>query len=197
MPKEKKMAKRVLHSRSIQRLFPKVFGTDFKDLILIKKGSTSSVYQHPLFSTMIIGFTTDKAKINWFKENQRRLNFKLVEVKMEGSPYDEIHKYLYCFTMKKLEPLSLEETKFIQNELLSPFNKLKLHQTKKSFSNSLKLFYLAKKTTNKKIKDMLFRLKSFVDNNAVEMELIKSSFLKLPTGEIMLIDPVYSTKERI
>lgn len=191
------MAKKVLHSASIKRLYPEVFETEFKDLILIKKGGTSSVFEHPIFPTMVVGFTTDKAKIDWFEENKRRLNFKLIETKMEGSAYDEMHRYLYCFTMKRLEELSADETAMIQKEVLSPFNKLGYHPTMKSFSKNMKLFYLAKRTSNKKIKDILFRLKAFVEKNSVEMELIKSSFLKLPTGEIMLIDPVYSTKERI
>lgn len=191
------MAKKVLHSSSIKRLCPKIFGTDFENLVLIKKGSTSSVFQHPIFKSMIIGFTTDRAKIDWFEENKNRLNFKLIDTKMEGSVYDELHKHLYCFTMKKLEPLSSAEISYIQEDLLSKYNKLAFHPTMKSFSASLKLFYLAKNTADKKVKDMLFRLKKFVDNNDVEMELIKSSFLKLPSGEIMLIDPVYSTKERI
>ena len=170
---------------------------DFDSLKKLNSGSTSIVFEHPRYPTMVLGFTTDKAKIDWFKENRKKLNFELIQTEMVESIYDEIHKYLYCFKMKKLEALSPVESAYVQKEILSKYSKMDFHPIFKGFAPNMRVLSIAKQTADKKFKSMLFKLKKFLEKNSVEMELLKSSFLKTPQGDIIMIDPVYSTKERI
>ena len=196
--------KRVIHNSKLERVFP-----DFNANAVIKKGSTSVITQHPRYETMVIVYTTDLAKVNWFKEIRNKVNFKFLQEEREGSVYDELPKKIYSFSIKKMTPLDKKRQAYVNEHILSILSKNvtkeiaqyldeKTTQTRrvvKGFSPNMKFYKMAKSSTDKRLKDMMYRLKNFVENNRVETDLRLDSFMQLPNGDIVCTDPFFSTKE--
>ena len=195
---------KVIHNSKLEAIFP-----NFEPTKVIKKGSTSVITEHPRYPTMVIVYTTDIAKVNWFREIQNKVNFKFLDEKREGSVYDELPKKIYQFQIKKMTPLDKNRKDYVNEHILSILSKnvtkeiaqylsketAEVRRTVKSFSPNMKFLKMAKSSKDKRIKDMMFRLKSFFEKNRVEMDLGMDSFMQLPNGDIVCTDPFFSTKE--
>ena len=202
--------KRVIHNSKLERVFPEFDGSK-----VIKKGSTSVIMEHPRYDTMVIVYTTDKAKVDWFKEIKNKVKFKFLSEKSEGSVYDELPKKIYSFQIKKMHTLDKKRKDYINEHILSIFSvnltkdiaihlenpeKAKLRHIVKGFLPNMKFFKMAITSKDKRIKDMMFRLKNFVENNRVGTDLRLDSFMQLPRNsqgniDIVCTDPFFSTKE--
>lgn len=177
--------KRVIHNSKLLRAFK-----DFDPNKVIKKGSTSVICEHPLYDTMVVVYTTDKSKMEWFKEFKRKTKFRFIDAQPDGSVYDEESQMLYCFTIKKMEPLDEKRIEYVKEHALKPFYSIK------GFLPNMKFFKMSMEAEDKRFKYMFKKLKEFVEHNRVEVELKIDSFMKLPNGDIICTDPIYATKER-
>jgi len=197
--------KRVIHNSKLERIF-----SDFNPAKVIKKGSTSVIMEHPRYNTMVIVYTTDKAKVDWFEEIRNKVNFKFLEEKREGSVYDEVPKKIYKFQIKKMNPLDQKRKDYVNRHILSILsNKVtrdispylsddetaQIRHIVKGFQPNMKFYKMAKSSKDKRVKDMMYRLKNFVETHRVETDLRLDSFMKLPNGDIVCTDPFFSTKE--
>ena len=200
---------RVIHNSKLERIFPEFDGSR-----VISKGSTSVIMQHPRYETMVIVYTTDKAKMDWFQEIRNKVNYKYLSEKREGSVYDELPKKIYSFQIKKMFPLEQKRKDYVNKHILSILSKnvtkemiphlddenKRLRRIVKGFQPNMKFFKMAKSSKDKRVKDMMFRLKNFVEQNRVATDLRLDSFMQLPRngkGEIDIVctDPFFSTKE--
>jgi len=165
---------------------------DFKGSIglnLIKRGSTSVIYEHPVHNSMVQVYTLDKAKVKWFEEYKSRFGFRFIESKAKGSAYDEFPQEIHSFVLKKMFPLDEESKKYIKENVLSLFD-----EQKGKLNANIICLMLAQQSKDKKLKDLFFRLRTFVENNTVQFDLRLDSFMQMQDGSIVCTDPFYSTR---
>ena len=196
--------KKVIHNSKLEKIFPEFDGTK-----VIKKGSTSVIMQHPRYETMVIVYTTDRAKVDWFHEIRNKVNFTFLKEEREGSVYDELPKKIYSFSIKKMEALDKNRQEYVNENILSILSKnetkeiskfltpekRKTRNIVKAFHPNMKFFKMYLTVKDKRVKDMMKRLKNFVETHRVATDLRLDSFMKLPNGDIVCTDPFYSTKE--
>lgn len=177
--------KKHLKLTKLTRLFK-----DFDQNKVIKTGTTSVICEHPIHKTMVHVYTSDKGKMLWFKEYERRFGFRFIEKQSIGSAHDEEPQVIYHFTLKRMYPLNEDDKKYLKNGVLNTF------KSSAGFSPSMILFKLIRETSDMKLKDLFVRLRAFIDNNSVKFDLRVDSFMKMSDSSIVCVDPFYTTRER-
>jgi len=196
--------KRVIHSSKLRGLFP-----EFSKLKVLKKGSTSVIAEDPIYDNRVIVYTTDYAKVLWFKKISNKVNFSFIEEKEEGFVQDEIKNKIYVFKINRMETLDQKRKDYVYEHILSLYQKNETKEIRKyldnpeilknrkiisKFEQNMKFHKMARISKDKRVKYMMSCLESFIENNSVAVDLKIDSFMKLPNGDIVCTDPVYSTK---
>ena len=175
------------YSRVDKTLIESIF--DKKKLNQIGTGYTSIVYQHPLDSKKVLGFTVDTYKLKWLEFNKNLFKFELIYT-IKTINNQNIYMYSMLKVDKMFDKIPSDRKSKVYDQVLVPASRIQEKVGRYNFKKK-ELKLVIDHTTDNELKSILLDVYKVADNDAV---------IDLHSGQwgysnrIILFDPIINWK---